>query len=253
MFAYSELTSRNWGLITPEDQIKIKKSTVLFAGCGLGSNIAILAARTGFTSFILADGDNVEISNLNRQTFNLEQIGKNKAKATAKLISAINPEATIKTLPHFITGKEAPDLVNEADFIINTVDPGPALFSLNSAAREKNKVVFFPMNIGYGGLMFVFTAQSATLEEIVGEGVPENQVLFKLIERTTGNIPHIASYIQKFANRIGEILDGTLPAPQLGISANINSSIVVTGMLKSITGTTLALAPEPLYLDTWLE
>ncbi len=92
-YNYAELTDRNWGFLTAQGQERIKEAKILLAGCGLGSNIAALAARTGFSRFILADGDRVEINNLNRQAFRLEDVGKNKAKATAELILEVNPEA----------------------------------------------------------------------------------------------------------------------------------------------------------------
>lgn len=61
----------------------------------------MLAARTGFTKFILADGDKMEVNNLNRQPFSLCQTGRNKAGATAELIKEVNPEAEIEVFPQF--------------------------------------------------------------------------------------------------------------------------------------------------------
>jgi molybdopterin/thiamine biosynthesis adenylyltransferase len=71
--------SRNWGLISEETQKKIENSIILCAGCGLGALVAIIAARAGFKNFILADGDRVEASNLNRQPFFIAHLGRNKA------------------------------------------------------------------------------------------------------------------------------------------------------------------------------
>ncbi len=44
---HQELTKQNWGFISPEEQAQIARTRVLLVGCGLGSNIAVLAARTG--------------------------------------------------------------------------------------------------------------------------------------------------------------------------------------------------------------
>ncbi|MBA7620278.1 hypothetical protein ES703_27624 [subsurface metagenome] len=149
--SYAELVDRNWGFLAPQDQERIKQAKVLLAGCGLGSNIAVLAARTGFTKFILADGDKVEINNLNRQAFRLDQVGKNKAEATAQLIQEINPEVEIEICPHFIAEYEAATLVTKANLIVNMVDPSPVLFTLNEVARSQSKLTLFPLNIGFGG------------------------------------------------------------------------------------------------------
>jgi len=250
---YQELISRNWGFISTDIQLKIRETSILFAGCGLGSNIALLAARTGFTKFILADGDSVESSNLNRQAFLSSHVGMNKAEATAELVKGINPETEIITVPEFITEHSIRDLVNKAEFIVNTVDPGPVLFNLNSEAQKQNKVAFFPLNIGFGGLVFVFTGGSSSLEEMTGDNVPVQQVLFHIIRNTTKSIPCLSLYIGDLSNSIDDILSGKLPGPQLGIAAGINSAIIVTAMIKILRGEELKLAPEPIAYDAWFK
>src|SRR5579885_865073 len=58
----ADLYLRNWAFIAPELQDRLAHTTLLTAGAGLGSVIAVLAARTGVQRFILADGDVVEES-----------------------------------------------------------------------------------------------------------------------------------------------------------------------------------------------
>jgi molybdopterin/thiamine biosynthesis adenylyltransferase len=248
---YQELISRNWGFISPDLQSRMRETSILLAGCGLGSNIALLAARTGFSKFILADGDSVEINNLNRQTFLSSHIGRNKAEATAELIKGVNSEAEINIFPEFISENNTLELVSKADFIINTVDPGPVLFKLNSEAQIQNKVVLFPLNIGFGGLAFVFTNRSSTLEEMTGDNVPVHEVFFSIIKNTVKNIPYLSFYVGDLSKSIDDILSGKLPGPQLGIAAGINSALIVTAMIKILRGEELTLAPEPIAYDAW--
>jgi molybdopterin/thiamine biosynthesis adenylyltransferase len=248
---YQDLISRNWGFISPDIQSKIRETSILIAGCGLGSNIALLAARTGFTRFILADGDSVEVNNLNRQTFLSSHIGSNKAEATAELIKGVNSEAEIITLPGFISENNIQELVSKAEFIVNTVDPGTVLFKLNSEAQIQNKVAFFPLNIGFGGLTFIFTNRSSTLEEMISDDVPVHEVFFHIIKNTIQNIPYLSFYIGDMSKSIDDILSGKLPGPQLGIAAGINSALIVTAMIKILRGEELKLAPEPIAYDAW--
>src|SRR5215472_11947722 len=63
------LYTRNWAYISAELQDHLATTTLFTAGSGLGSVVAILAARTGVKRFIIADGDTVQESNLNRQSF----------------------------------------------------------------------------------------------------------------------------------------------------------------------------------------
>ena len=74
-FDYPTLVKRNLGYISNDVQQKIAGTTLLIAGCGMGSAPAICAARTGFTKFILADGDVVDAHNLNRQFYTHADIG----------------------------------------------------------------------------------------------------------------------------------------------------------------------------------
>ncbi|MEG1066035.1 MAG: ThiF family adenylyltransferase, partial [Erysipelotrichaceae bacterium] len=54
----------------------LSKAHVGIAGCGgLGSNVAIMLARSGVKHLTLVDFDVVEITNLNRQAFRLSQLG----------------------------------------------------------------------------------------------------------------------------------------------------------------------------------
>ncbi len=59
---------------------------------GLGSNVALLLARSGFNRFTLIDSDTVEASNLNRQTYIIQDIGRDKVTCLAEQMLLINPD-----------------------------------------------------------------------------------------------------------------------------------------------------------------
>ena len=60
-------------------QQKFTNSTVAICGLGgLGSNIAVSLARAGIGKLILVDFDKVDISNLHRQQYKADQIGRFK-------------------------------------------------------------------------------------------------------------------------------------------------------------------------------
>lgn len=250
-YSYAELTDRNWGFLAARDQERIKEAKVLLAGCGLGSNIATLAVRTGFTRFILADGDSVETSNLNRQAFRIEHIGKNKAEVTAGLVREINPEAEIEVLPNFITEEESTGLVTRADLIVNMVDPGPVTFAINRVACCQNKIVLFPFNIGFGGMALAFSPDSVTLEEMIDGDATEETLFYCLIEKLIPVLPPLNSYVEQFPDMVRDITGRTRPIPQLGVAASISASLVVTAMVRVALGLPVKVAPHPLSLDAW--
>lgn len=70
----------------------LRRSTVGIAGAGgLGSNAAISLARAGIGKLIIADFDTVEPSNLNRQQYYMDQIGRFKVEALHENLKRINP------------------------------------------------------------------------------------------------------------------------------------------------------------------
>lgn len=75
---------------------KLKESSVGIAGLGgLGSNAAVALARAGIGRLVLVDFDRVEESNLTRQYYFLDQIGKPKTSALQENIENINPKLII--------------------------------------------------------------------------------------------------------------------------------------------------------------
>ena len=77
---------------------KLKNSTVGIAGCGgLGSNAAVSLARAGVGKIIIVDFDKIEESNLNRQYFFKDQIGKSKVESLKENIQKINSQIKIET------------------------------------------------------------------------------------------------------------------------------------------------------------
>ena len=48
---------------------------------GIGSNVAMLLVRAGFTKFTIVDFDYLEQSNLNRQFYFEDQLGKSKVES----------------------------------------------------------------------------------------------------------------------------------------------------------------------------
>ena len=78
--------------IGKNDACRLKDSTVGIAGLGgLGSNIALLLARSGIGGLVIADDDTVELSNIHRQCYPLESIGMKKTDAVAMEINRVNP------------------------------------------------------------------------------------------------------------------------------------------------------------------
>ncbi|MBF0330416.1 MAG: sulfur carrier protein ThiS adenylyltransferase ThiF [Candidatus Omnitrophica bacterium] len=84
--------------LTPAQLALIQSKKIGIGGAGgLGSNVAMILTRTGFSNFEIIDKDTVEASNLNRQDYTLADIGLPKVAALKKRMLSVNPDALIIT------------------------------------------------------------------------------------------------------------------------------------------------------------
>ncbi len=248
---YKEFLSRNYGLISQRTQEKIKKTRLLLIGCGLGSQIAVLATRTGFKKFILCDGDKVELNNLNRQAFDIKDIDKNKAEVTKEKILKINPAVEIEIYPKFIQDKkEIKELIDRSDIVVNMADPGDVVYEINNEAQKQEKPVFFPLNFIYGAYVLIFSPNSKRLEKIT-EGRVKKDFFTRLVINTIKYCPEITNKrsFTEMQNLYMGSMDTNQPIPQCGISTNITSSLVIKEILKWIERVPQVFAPEPVIID----
>ena len=77
---------------------KLQGAKVAIAGLGgLGSNIALMLARSGVGKLLLVDFDVVDVTNLNRQMYFIRHLGRPKTEALSELVYEINPYAEIES------------------------------------------------------------------------------------------------------------------------------------------------------------
>jgi len=246
---YRDLVSRNFAFIDQSLQSLIKEKRVLFAGCGLGSSIAQLAVRMGFTKFIVADFDEVELSNLNRQAFMTGDIGKNKALQVSTLLTRINPHVKVKTVSERLSPSNIEQLISEADLIVNTVDFNETVYKINDIATSQGKPVFFPLNVGFGGILLVFNDQTITLQEMTA-GTQGNVDFIRMLARSIKGFD-IPSYVLPVVSEL-DMYENQGFLPQTGIAVNITASITVLAMIAYIAGWPLRLAPHVISSDALL-
>lgn len=114
-----ELYARN----PPGSVDRLKDKVVGIAGAGgLGSNIAVSLLRAGVQRFIIVDDDRVEISNLNRQYYFLDQVGMEKTAALHQVLLRINPHVQATLHCTRVTADNLTDLFGEADLLIEAFD-----------------------------------------------------------------------------------------------------------------------------------
>lgn len=243
--------SRNLGLINEEQFEMLASKTILVAGCGIGSVIALGLARTGFHHLILADGDVVEETNLNRQEFGIDDLGKPKVSALAERLRKINQQIEIREFNEFLDSGNLASIVDKADIVIDAIDPleSPmAVVALHGKCRSKNIPIVYPVDVAWGGGVFIFTAKSESLEDMLKlsehEEMDEQAIREKFMSYYAGIIP------QYFEPVLGEIVQGNLEnIPQPASAAYATVALSVIAVKRLALGLPVKEAPEFISFD----
>lgn len=122
-----------------QDEVRstLAEKTVGIIGLGgLGSNAAMMLLRSGVTRFVLADPDRVEESNLNRQLFFPDQLGRPKTEALAEMLYRIDPQVSLTLTQERVERDNMASLFSEVDVVIEAVDTADDKTMIVEAASE---------------------------------------------------------------------------------------------------------------------
>ena len=122
---------------------KLKKAKVCILGLGgLGSNVAVLLARSGIGYLKLVDFDIVEASNLNRQQYRISHIGIKKTEAMKSIIREINPFVEVNILDIKVDRENIYSIVGDIEIVVEAFDRAETkAMTLEELLTDKNKIV----------------------------------------------------------------------------------------------------------------
>ena len=142
-------------------QARFSSATVAICGLGgLGSNIAIALARAGIGKLILIDFDRVDITNLHRQQYKANQIGRYKTEALAENLQEIAPYIELVTITKRITETNVSSLLNDVDVVCEAFDDPEAKAMLVNAVLEQFPHTYLVAASGMAGMDTANTIQT---------------------------------------------------------------------------------------------
>jgi len=138
--------------LTHKEMEKIKSVRIGIAGAGgLGSNCAHFLVRCGFRNFILVDDDTVDGSNLNRQFFFEDQVGKPKVFMLKENLLRIDPDLEIESVFKSIDRMNVAEMFNDADVIVEAFDKVEFKTMIVEAYMNSGKILVAASGIGGWG------------------------------------------------------------------------------------------------------
>ena len=164
----AEWTERAELLLKKEGLDKLRNATVLIVGLGgVGSFAAEFLVRAGVGAMTIVDGDEVDITNINRQLPALHStVGQPKIKIVGDRLMDINPALKLTQVEEFLSPERAFEIVSEEfDYVLDCIDSiTPKLNLIIAAKRKRVKII---SSMGAGGKMEASKVKVADINNTV--------------------------------------------------------------------------------------
>jgi adenylyltransferase/sulfurtransferase len=203
--------------VGPEGQATLLDSSVLVVGAGgLGSPVIQYLAAAGVGRLGIADADEVERSNLQRQVVHGDaDVGRPKVDSAADCIAALNPDVTVDSHPVRVDPDNVSDLVADYDAVVDASDNFPTRFLLNDACVLADTPLSHGAIYRFEGQATTVTGGQPCYRCLFPEAPPEGAVPDCATAGVLGVLPGVVGAIQateavKLLLGVGETLSGRL-------------------------------------------
>ena len=141
-----------------EHQERLLASHALVIGAGgLGSSALLYLAASGVGRLTIADGDRVDLTNLQRQVVHRTgSIGRAKADSARETLAGINPEVAVEALVERVDGPRLAALVRAADVVLDCSDNFATRHAVNRACVEAGRPLVSGAAVRFDGQLAVF-------------------------------------------------------------------------------------------------
>ena len=145
-----------------EGQQRILAARVLVIGAGgLGSPVALYLGCAGIGSITIADSDDVDLTNLQRQiAHRLASVGQPKVQSAMRAIAEINPDVRVHPLRQRVDAQSLAPLVERADVVLDCSDNFATRHAINAACVTAGKPLVSGAALGFDGQVSVYDARS---------------------------------------------------------------------------------------------
>lgn len=144
-----------------EGQEKLLAARALVVGAGgLGSPAAYYLAAAGVGTLALADGDTVDLTNLQRQILHrVDSVGRAKAESGRDTLAGINPECRVETIVERLAGERLEQEVERASVVLDCSDNFATRHAINRACVKFRKPLVSGAAIRFDGQVAVFDSR----------------------------------------------------------------------------------------------
>ena len=208
-------------------QKKIIQSKVLIIGMGgLGCPVAEFLTRAGVGTLGIVDYDNVDLSNIHRQSlYNVSDIKKSKVLVAKKKLKKINSKINIICHKIRIDKNNLKKIIKEYNYIVDGSDNFETKFLINDTCKKFKKFLVTGAISKFNGHIFTFDfkdIKTPCIRSFFQEKKISDDILNCEYEGVLGTVAGIIGTIQ--ANEILKKI--------LNIGENLNGYILILDLLN---------------------
>lgn len=185
-FSYQQAFARNIGWVTQAEQSVLRGKRIAIAGMGGVGGVHLLTlARLGVGAFHIADFDNFDIANFNRQVgATMSTLGRPKVEVLAEMARDINPDLQIVRFPSGVNSGNLAQFFEGVDLYVDGLDffAFGARQATFAACARLGIPAITAAPLGMGTALLNFLPGRMTFEEYFGWGqLPDEEKALRFL------------------------------------------------------------------------
>jgi molybdopterin/thiamine biosynthesis adenylyltransferase len=229
---YEEATSRNLGLITSEEQVRLRGARIAIPGMGgVGGVHLMTLVRLGVGAFNIADPDSYEVANLNRQYgAATTTLGRSKVRTMAEHALGVNPALKLRVFEEPILADNVEAFLEGVNLVVDGLD----FFALAARrilfreAARRGLYVITAGPIGFSSAMLVFDPKGMSFDDYFDLRDDQDEVN-QLVRFGVGLTPK-ATHLQYMD--LSRVSMEARKGPSLGLATNLCAALVATEVVR---------------------
>ncbi|MBF0446998.1 MAG: HesA/MoeB/ThiF family protein [Magnetococcales bacterium] len=209
-------------------QARLLDSTVFILGAGgLGSPAALYLAAAGVGHLIIADHDQVELSNLQRQILHTTaRLGADKVVSAQQTLQSLNPDVRVTPIKQRITEENIGPLLASCDLVLDGSDNFSTRYMLNDHCLIQGKILISAAVLGFEGQIATFS-----------HGIDRRSPCYRCLFPVPPTFAPTCSSSGVLGATVGTL--GTLQAAEaikilLGVGQNLSGSLLLVNLLDTV-------------------
>ena len=208
-------------------QKKIIQSKILIVGVGgLGCPVAEFLVRAGVGLLGIVDSDNVDLSNIHRQSlYNMSDLRKSKVSVAKSKLKKINPSVKINCYKMRLNKNNYQKIIKEYDYIVDGSDNFKTKFLVNDFCKKNKKILFTGAISKFDGHIFTFdfkNKKTICIRNFFQENEISDEILNCEFDGVLGTV----------AGMVGVLLANEILKKILNIGKNLDGYILIIDFLN---------------------